>query len=249
MISLGSVGSLLKVLQSTDTQTAKTLLKLVSVDILKSLGENKYLLEVDNKQIQAKSQRELQEGERYFARFTLSKEQLPTLSHLLKVPLLAKALKPLAHTPLALDTKSLTDLLQTKHPIQTFKESFLKEIVTTTNKEHFQALSNLLISLNYSVFTLPVYFHDRFGFLQIKKRYNKKTKKVFLDFYAMFEHLGPISGVISSLDIHINVAYEETKEILLQNEEELRYDLTIDVIEQIEPLFEAKTQNILDIKT
>jgi hypothetical protein len=251
MISLNSVGSLLKVLQNTDANTAKTLIKLVSIDVLQANKNDTYTLQLNNKTLTAKSQQELEVGQRYFAKLSNPKTNtLPTLSHLHKFPRLTTTLLPLVDTQLAYDTAKLKHLLQKPNPFGAFKETLLDEMVHAKTKEHFQAFSHLLFSMHQNVLTLPLYFFEYLGFLQIKKRYNKKTKKFYLNFYANFEHLGPLSGVISTDKISINVVYEEIKNHLEANASDLAYNVEIALVENIMPLYEPSgTQNILDIKT
>ena len=249
MISTHSLSALLKVIQSSDTKTAAILTKLLDVEALKSLGENKYLLNVAGKELTALSQQKLSTGEHYFARFETSKNTQPTLSHLVKIPKLFNQLQLLQHFDLFFEPKDLPKLLASKEGIQNFKETLLKELATSPSKEHFQTLMPFLLSLHQNILTLPMLFYDNLAFLQLKKRYNKKTKKNFLDFYAFFAHLGPISGIIASNNITLHVAFEETKEYLMTKSEELGYLLYIEVHDTISPLYETKTKQILDIVT
>ena len=70
-----------------------------------------------------------------------------------------------------------------------------------------------------------------------------------MDFYAFFSHLGPISGVISEREVKINVAFDETKKYLENISGEVGYTIHINVSDSIEPLYEAKSERVLDIVT
>jgi len=250
MISLNSIGSLVSLLKNSDPQSAKALIKLLSVDVLKSLDDDKYLLQTQDKTLTAQSQKKLQVGERYFAKYTQTKQETPILSNLIKVPKLLSQLKELHSTPMLYNEKTLKELLLQKDPVGNFKETLLDTLAKTTSKEQFHTTSLLLLSLHQGVFTLPFVFYHSLGFLQIKKRYNKKEKKSFLDFYAFFEHLGAISGVISQEIIRINVGYKEIKEFLEEKSNELSYPLDINVITPISPLYDITQNNsLLDITT
>ncbi len=250
MISLNSLGSLVSILKNSDPQTAKTLIKLLSVDVLKSLGEEKYLLQTQEKTLTAQSQKQLQVGERYFAKYTQTKQEIPILSNMIKVPKLFTQLQEFQTTPLPYNEKTLQELFLNKKPFENFKENLLDTLSKTTSKEQFQTTSFLLLSLHQGVFTLPFVFYHSLGFLQLKKRYNKREKKSFLDFYAFFEHLGAISGVITQENIRLNVGYEEIRAFLEKQSDELSYPLSINVITPISPLYDI-TQNtsLLDIRT
>ncbi len=244
MIQASTLASLVDVLQNNSTKSSAKIIKLLNIEVLKSLGNDRYLLLVKDKPLEALSYKKLTPGEDYFARFEVTKDAKPTLSHLVKLPKIA-----LQNFPLYLEPKELTKLLADKESLTGFKETLLKELANAPTKEHFQTLSPLLLSLYQHVVTIPLRFYDTFALLQFKKRYNKKTKKSFLDFYAFFPHLGALSGVISEQEIRMNVAFEETKEHLMNHADELGYKLNIEVSTQIKALFEAKTQRVLDIVT
>ena len=249
MISPSSLSSLLKVIQSSDPKTAATLTKLLDIEVLKSLGENKYLLDIGGKQLTALSQQKLTPHEPYFAKFSAGNSTQPTLSHLVKIPKLFAKTELLRQSDLWFEPKDLFKVLGSKETLQNFKDALLKELASSPSKEHFQTLMPFLLSLHQNVLTLPMLFYDNFAFLQLKKRYNKKTKKSFLDFYAFFTHLGPISGVVAHNEVSLHVAFEETKAYLDAHSEELGCSLHIQVSNAIKPLYETKTQQILDIVT
>ncbi len=249
MISLSSVASLFKVIQNSDPKTAAALTKLLDIEVLKSLGENRYILNVAGKELTALSQQKLVPNEHYLARFETSQNTKPTLSHLVKVPKLFTKLPLLQHLDLFVDAKDLARSLGSKEALQSFKDTLLKELATAPSKEHFQSLTPFLLALHQNILSIPLHFYDTFALLQFKKRYNKKTKKSFLDFYAFFPHLGPISGVISNEEVKIHVAFEEIKEFLENKSDEVGYVVHIEISETITPLYKAKTERVLDIVT
>ncbi len=249
MISLGSLTSLLRIIQNSDPKTAAALTKLLDIEVLKSLGENRYLLNVAGKELTALSQQKLTPHEHYFARFEATKNAQPTLSHLIKIPKLFVKLPHLQHLDLFFELKDLARLLGSKETLQAFKETLLKELAASPTKEHFRALTPFLLSLHQNILSIPLHFYDTFALLQFKKRYNKKTKKSFLDFYAFFTHLGPISGIIWEYEVKINVAFYETKEHLERLSDAIGYDVSIEISDTIAPLYEAKTERVLDIVT
>jgi len=64
------------------------------------------------------------------------------------------------------------------------------------------------------------------------------------------EFLGPIAGIITFdkyIKVEIKVAFESTAFVLLQNKNTLAYDVDIEVISDIKPLYEMKTNLLLDI--
>ncbi len=249
MIPPNTLSSLLKVVQNSTPQTTAKLTKLLDVEVLQSLGKNRYLLKVEGSELTALSRQKLTPYEHYFAKFETTKDAQPTLSHLIKIPKLFTKLSWLQNQTLYFEPKDIAKLLGSKEALHNFKDTLLKELATSPSKEHFQTLMPFLLSLHHNVLSIPLQFYDTFAFLQLKKRYNKKTKKSFLHFYAFFTHLGPISGTVSEERVTVNVAFEETKKHLTRLSDEIGYAVHIEVADTIAPLFETKTERILDITT
>jgi len=250
MINLSLLSALTNNLQNIDPKNLPKILKFVSVDVLKNLGDGKFLIDIEGKQQEAQSQKPLQENTTYFARYQQTKNATtPTvLSKLIKLPHLAKQLQQLQE--FALSTKELHTLLKNPTQLQEFKNSLLHKLIDTPSKEQFLQLSHLLLSLEHNVLTFPFYFQEYLGIFQLKKRYNKKTKKTALEFYALLEQLGALSGVVYTDKVVLHVAYDEIKEFLEQQEKELAITLEISVVDAIEPLFDiTPTNQLLDIKT
>ncbi len=249
MISATSLASILKTLQSGDLKSIKPLVKLMQIEVLESLGEKNYLLKMEGKELRAFSKQPLQKGALYYAKLTQPKDAKPTLSHLLKLPSLLLTLKSPQNAPLAYDVETLKKVLKSETSLESFKTGLLHKLASSQTKEQFHALSNLLLSLHQNVLSFPVHIFGHFAFFQIKKRYNKKTKRSFLDFYAFFAHLGALSGVVDERSVRINVAYEEVAELLRKNAHSLPLELHVSIAEKIEPLFESNNRQILDIST
>jgi len=233
---------------STNPNEAKALVKLASIEVLTSLGSKKYSISLNSKQLNAQSEKTLLEGSKYWTQFTQTKNQTPTLSKLLKMPSIMKELQLHSQT---YSTKELLNLFKSNNPEKSMKNSLLEKLTTATNKEEFSANSNLLLSLQNSVFTIPLNFHNYFSILQFKKRYNKKTKKSHIDFYAALEFLGPVSGIISlensDIKIVLHVAFAKTEEFLQNEIKNFSYDIEITLVDTIEPLFESHINSLLDI--
>jgi archaellum component FlaF (FlaF/FlaG flagellin family) len=237
-----------------DTTQLKTTLKLANVEILKDLGKdssglNKYSILLDGKKMEAQSHTKLSPTQNYQAQIDTTKEKLPILSKLTKVPLLFKTLQ---HTKLSFTPESLSSLIEEKSPHESLKTKILEHLPNSHSKEEFHANSSLLLSLSNNTFTIPVEFHKDFALLQFKKRYNKEKKSVQLDFYATLSLLGPVSGVILLEDnlvyVMIHVAYEETQQLLKESAKDFSYPIEIKLHKSIEPLFDTKINSLLDIK-
>ena len=170
-MNIAQLNSLVNLI-STNPNGAKALLKLVGVDILKSLGDGKYSVLLDNKTLTAQSEKPLSEGMRYWAKLSSTKDSLPQLSQLLKQPSL---LKNLQHTNLEYSLKELRTILSSVKPENIVKQNLIELLSSATTKEEFTNTSNLLLSLQNQTMTIPLNFHGYFSILQFKKRYNKKN--------------------------------------------------------------------------
>ncbi len=246
-MNISQLSSLAKLI-SANPNEAKALVKLGSIDVLKSLGDNKYSILLNSKTLTAQSDKPLSEGAKYWSQISQDKGQTPKLSNLLKMP---QMLKNFQHSNIEYSLKDLHSLLNSKKPEMSLKNSLLESLTNANTKEEFTTTSNLLLSLQNATFTIPLNFHNYFSILQFKKRYNKRTKKTHLDFYAALENLGPVSGIISlnnaDVEIDLNVAFDRTKTFLQQNAEGISYPINITVIESIEPLYSANINSLLDI--
>lgn len=240
--------SALTKLLSTNPNEAKALIKLVSVDILKSLGESKYTVVMENKTITAQSDKPLNEGNKYWAQLAQNKDLTPKLSNLLKMPELVNTFKSAG---LEYSLKELHTLLNSKKPEALMKQNLLERLSMASSKEEFSSASTLLLSLQNNTFTIPLALHNYFSFVQFKKRYNTKTKKTHIDFYAALELLGPISGLITldeaEIEISLNVAFIQTKIFLEDDLNNLSYNVHINLQEDITPLYQTNLHTLLDI--
>ena len=245
--SITELSNILK-LASASPAEAKTLIKLLAVDVTKSLGDEKYLIQTPTKEISATSQKPLQEGLKYWVELGTKQHETPVISKFLQQP---KILQELQNLPLKLDIKELHELLNGKKTIEDFKTTLLSQLSNATSKEDFTQFSNLLLSLMQNTLTIPLYHQQYFGLFQMKKRYNKTSKKSQMDFYAALIKLGPISGSVMLIEdeifIDLDVAFTTTKLFLEENLKDIRYKITLHVRENIEPLYRFQTNSILDI--
>lgn len=240
--------SALSRLISANPAEAKALIKLASVDILKSLGDGKYSIALGDKTLTAQSDKALIEGAKYWTQLSQSKNQPPILSKLIAMPqLLHNFEKEQFHYTL----KEIQTVLAQKAPASTMKQALLENLANATTKEEFTQLSHLLLSMQHQVLSLPLLYSNTFALLQFKKRYNNKAKKHYLEFYAALETLGPISGLVSldegDVTLSLTVAYEKTKQFLENDMKNFSYTLDITLSSSIEPLYEPKLSSLLDL--
>lgn len=247
-ISANELNALLQ-LVNRSPQASKALLKLVSVDILKALDNNTYLVNINNKQLTATSEQSLALKSNVWAEFSTKENQIHITKLLPKPTLLTEpSLKAFQ-----LNEKEFLALMQAKEPLTTHKNQIMEQMAQATSKEEFTALSQQLLALNAHTLQIPLQYHAQFGLLQMKKRYNNTTKKTSIDFYAALHHLGPISGtimvVMEQIEVHLDVAFKSTQYYLEHDLNFLpkQYHLKIFLTDTITPLFEPTNSAILDL--
>lgn len=248
-MNTNQLGALAKLISSNPNE-AKALLKLVNIEVLGKLTDGNYSVNIDGQKLTAQSQKQLSEGMRYWAQMTQSKTSLPQLNKLVQIPQLAQNLQYLSFD---FSLKDIQTLLHAKKPQTMMQQNLLQELSTATSKEEFSSLSTLLLSLQHNVLSIPLRYQNYFALLQMKKRYNNKTKKTQIDFYAALEFLGPIGGVIflEENEVHVNlsVAFERTKQFLEDDAKNFMYEVNITLQESIEPLYDLQSPNsLLDVR-
>ena len=245
--SISQINALAKLIAANPNEV-KALIKLASVDVLKTLGEGRYTVVLNNQTLTAQSEKPLKEGNSYWTQVSYTKDAKPVLSSLVKIPLFMQSLKNSSFT---LTLTELQNLAKEQKPAAYLAQNLSEKLAAATTKEEFQTLSNLLLSLHDQTLTLPLLYREHFALLQLKKRYNNRSKKTFIDFYAAFEFLGPVSGVLSleegNIEANLCVAFEKTKQFLEHDMKNFAFALTLQVQDTIEPLYETTRNSLLDV--
>jgi len=236
-----------QILTSLSKQEIKAVIKLISIEILDTLGDNKYLIQQGTHKLTATSDQNLSIYEKYWA-VLKTDNGITTMSNLVKYPHLLKSIQ---YLPNILQTDELNTILKKQNPIEALKDVLLQAASHATSKHQFTQISNLLLPLLQNIMTIPLKYKEHFGIFQLKKRYNKKNKKLQIDFYAAFYNLGPISGFISSHGdktiININVAFVSTKLFLEQHLKDINHTITIRLKQNIDALSDTANSGILDV--
>lgn len=236
-----------QLLTSLSKNEISAITKLVTIEILDTLGDNKYIIQQGTNTLTATSDKPLNINKHYWATLTTD-DKIVTLSNLIKYP---PILKEMQHLPIIFKADELGNILKQKDPLTTIKDLLLQNISHTTSKHQFTQISNLILPLIHNIITIPLTYQGNFGIFQLKKRYNKKNKKIQLDFYAAFNNLGPISGLISLLHddilININVAFLSTKLFLEKHLKEIQYSVKINIKKNINTLRNLTSEGLLDL--
>ncbi len=217
--------------------------------VLKKLSAQSYLLQINNQTLEVTTDKPLETGEKYLVSIHKDpKNAALILKHFHKPPLTEdQAIFPL---------KELISHFQkpSKASLTELHSTLLTRLSTSSNKEEFTLLTQLLFSLTQQTVSLPFNYRGGFGLIQYKKkRKQEKQSQDEVQFYAHLNRLGPLDGIIRLIndDVHIqiNVLFEQSRRILEELRNEFSFDngLTIQLKEEISPLF-VLNDKILDIR-
>lgn len=219
----------------------------ISIRVLERLDPLKYMLKIGNRVMETKSRSELEVGGKYWAFMSNSKAGAVVISNLQKQPKLLDIQKP----PLKFTKELLVEFfVETKKPFESYKAFLLDRLAFAMTKDEFTFYSNMLFSLHQEVLSFPLNLNNKDSFLQIKKR--KKSNNE-LEFYAAFQNLGAIRGIVfrddSALRLLLYTPFINTKRVLEDEIFSLKSFEEIDITLQksVEPLFEFSSA-LLDLK-
>ncbi len=226
----------------------------VNIDVIKKSDPQKYLLQIGNKEVNTKSSLELEVGKKYWG---VMKEQTQTHT----VSLSKLLLKPnfLQHTKRSLlpefTPQKMVGLLAKESPKTELKTQLLEHLSTATSKQDFMTITNMIAALNSDVFSMLLKHNDKSTMFQFKKRKSQSktsSEDGMIDFYAAFEHLGPVDGVVEVKGdikrVVLYLYYEQSLEFLQNELSQLDFQGQLYPKKgKIAPLYEP-VSSLLDIK-
>lgn len=207
----------------------------IRIKVLAKKGGMKYLLQVGARELETRSLKELKVGGKYFAMMKSGKAGNIILSSLTPEPKLNK-------TPLKLDLSESKELLS-KNTFKEIGEFASEQLAKSSSKEEFLDWAFVLSGLQKGVLTLSIQDEEKEHYTQIKKQKNS------LEFYAVFNQLGVLSGKISQAQgLELEVMYPNVARFLSENLDLLKWkgEVRITVGSKIEPLFYLQEQ-LLDL--
>lgn len=222
----------------------------VSLKVLSKLSSLKYWTQLGKVQMEIKSFQDLKPGLNYWAEMKSSApKQAILLENLVRQPRL------MDRDPFFMfSLKQFENLITQEKPGTKLKTFLLERLMFTQDKNEFQFVSNMLLSLEHNILTIPLHFEDRSGYAQIKKTQSEKTQQKSIEFYALFQNLGAIKGRIFEDDadqllMHLKSPFKSTLALLKGELSELKGfdEVTFELDNTIEPLHDFSDQ-LLDLK-
>jgi len=234
----------------------------ITMNILERLDPLTYLLQMNGKKAFAESEKLLEPGMKYWGEATHKRGEKFVIKNMIKEPKFFRQVQENSFV----DAKKVLEAFSSnsKTPFETkFKQEIISRMASSSSREEFIFLNQLLLSMENQVISIPVTYEDRSALFQYKYRREKREKDEVesiksLDFYAVFETLGPMKGKViffkNSVSVNIDVNFETSREFLIRNiqrsDSVKNMDISIKVVEnEIQPLYSFTQNNLLDLKT
>lgn len=222
---------------------------------LPQAGVESYRLMIGKKEVETKSSIPLDVGGKYWG---IMKENAKTnaimLSQLLKKPKLLQKSQLLAFMP-DFTPQKLIALLSTESPKAEMKLLLLEHLAQANSKQEFMTLANMIAALDTGVFTMLLKHQNKNTLFQFRKRKSQSQtsrEDGMIDFYAAFEHIGPVEGVVEvqgdTKRLTLYLYYKESILFLQKELENLDFEgRLLPKKGQVSPLYEP-VSSLLDIK-
>ncbi|MFP4332329.1 MAG: hypothetical protein ACLFQJ_03440 [Campylobacterales bacterium] len=217
----------------------------IKIEVVSKLYGIKYMLKLGNVETETKSLKDLQVGSNYWAVMKKSSTNSIILSNLTPQPKILEFARFFD-----MDFKDLHRIMSDSSGdiFKNLKNEIMNRLAGSNDRNEFWFWTNVLISMQQGVITLPFRYEDKEFLMQLKKRYAKDV----LDFYATFPNLGEIEGVIKAFNkelfLELKVQFASVKALLLKESKELSgVTLSKVVIDKVKPLYEFNN-SLLDLK-
>jgi len=231
----------------------------ISIKVKEQLKPNLFMLDIGKKeQIQTKSDLPLDVGKKYWAVLRQNpKSKTISISNLFIQP---KMLQSKLNMPsLKFDINALRQTLQSSNPKESIKQNLLLQLSNAPTRESFMSLTNMLNALGENLFSFVLSHNQKETLFQFRKQKQKsrsndtnEKQNSSIEFYAAFENLGPLEGVVEIIDgvsrLTLYLYYENSLLFLERELKNLSFKTNLYKKKgKIFPLYEYKN-SILDLK-
>ena len=206
----------------------------LSIEVVEKVGIDRYKLILGKKEFTAKSKKELKPKEKYWGDLNHEKEGIVSLSNLVKKPAI------LSTDELFLNEADLfLSFFKTETDTNKYRNFLIEKLYEEKNNRYrFLSLTYMIVALKEGIFHLPLYINNK----KILFQFSMKEEKNIL-FYAGFENLGAIKGIISDHNTDIYTIFKKSHDMILKKFKNAKVFLHTN----INPLFNPANL-LLDIK-
>jgi len=231
----------------------------ISIKVKEQLKPNLFMLDIGKKeQIQTKSDLPLDVGKKYWAILRQNpKSKTISISNLFIQPKMLQS--KLNLSTLKFDIHTLRQILESNNPKESIKQNLLLQLSNAPTRESFLSLTNMLNALGDNLFSFVLTHNQKETLFQFRKQKQKsrsnetnEKQNSSIEFYAAFENLGPLEGVVEIIDGVSRLTlylYYKNSLLFLKNElKNLSFETNLYQKKgKITPLYESGS-SLLDLK-
>ena len=223
----------------------------IGVEVVERRPDGLYTIRMGRHTFTSRSDTPLKEGHGYWAQLVQTKEGIVQLKRLHPKPLLLQK-----NFDGALPPDLFSRLRDSGEPMQAMKEQLLQALAHAPNKESFQNLTQLLLSLHAGVLTIPWKREGRPALLQMRQsRKEEDLNRKRVEFYTAMNNLGPIEGTLLLAGreriLNLSVHYPRSVALLERRRDALQGFDRVEIVRKegkIAPFWDATGTSLLDIK-
>jgi len=195
----------------------------IKIEVKKELNPIKFLINLGNREIETKSYIPLKVGKKYLAQINEGKYSIK-ITNLREYPKILEILKNI-------DFK--------ENFLIPDKQNIMQHLASANNKNEFIFWMNILISFNQKVYHLIINDKKK-ALMQVKYKKNK------IQFYAVFEHLGEIEGILFEKNLKLFCEFDSTINLINLYKDEIPFLIKVNKKEIREIYYFS--ENLLNLK-
>jgi len=223
----------------------------LGIEVLEKQNPQRFLIRMGQHTFTTKSDTPLEPGREYWVEMDQTREGVVRLKNVHPKPVLLQK-----HFEEGFTADLFKRLTEKSDPDKAVKEQLIQWMATTTGKEQFQNLTQLLLSLHYGIVTLPFRKEGRKMLLQMRKaQKNEDLNQKSVEFYAAMNNLGPVEGVVCHIGhrniLKLELYYPKSVALLEKRKEALEGFDQIEIrhkADPIPPFWDGEKPGLLDIK-
>jgi hypothetical protein len=222
-LNLSKIGKVLKTLNRLEGIKEFNASLPIKIEVKKEINPIRFLIQLGNREIETKSYIPLKVGNKYLAQIKENKYSIQ--------------IKNLKDYPKILDT--LKKINFTKELLTPDKKEIMHHLANSNNKTEFIFWMNILIAMHQKIYHLIINDKKK-ALMQLK--YKKNTLK----FYAVFEHLGEIEGILFNDNLKLFCEFNSTISLINLYKNELPFIVEVNK-KEIDSLYEF-SENLINLK-
>ncbi len=222
-LNLSKIGKVLKTLNRFEGIKEFNASLPVKIEVKKEINPIRFLIQLGNREIETKSYIPLKVGKKYLAQIKEGKYSIQ-ISNLKEYPKILENLKKINFT---------------KEFLVPDKKEIMHHLANANNKNEFIFWMNVFLSLHQKTYHLIINDKKK-AIMQLK--YKKNTLK----FYAAFENLGEIEGILSENYLKFFCEFDSTVNLINLYKEELPFIVEVSK-KEVDMLYEF-SENLINLK-